>query len=188
MGRSAGRSPEQTRRKLLDAAAAVVRTKGIAATLDDIAKSAGVSKGGLIYHFASKDELILALADDVAESFRTAVMQAMDESEPATGRLTRAYVRASFDVSRDQGTTRDDMRLAVQLSCSPEVEEHTRHDSERWEAELWADGLDEDVLTLVIAAADGVSVAPLWGGQTDRAHYQRLMNQLIAMTTIKNGE
>lgn len=187
MGRSAGRSPEQTRRNLLDAAATVVRTKGIVATLDDIAKEAGVSKGGLIYHFASKDELILALADDVAESFRAAVAQAVDESEPTTGRLTRAYIRASFDVSRDLGSTRDDMRLAAQLSCSPEVEEHTRRDAERWETELSADGLDEDVLTLVIAAADGVSVAPLWGGQTDRAHYRRLMDRLIAMTTNENG-
>ena len=41
-----------TRKRLLDAAAAVVRRDGAGAlTLDAVAAEAGVSKGGLLYHF-----------------------------------------------------------------------------------------------------------------------------------------
>ena len=41
-----------TRRRLLDAATAVVRRDGARAlTLDAVAAEAGVSKGGLLYHF-----------------------------------------------------------------------------------------------------------------------------------------
>lgn len=181
MGRTAGRTPEQTRRLLLDAAASVIRTRGIAATLDEIAEAAGVSKGGLIYHFASKDQLILALAADSAEAFRRSVLDEVDTTEPSAGRLTRAYVRCCFDVA-DGPAMREDLRLAVQLMSSPDVNELNRLDSMKWDADLRADGLPDEVLTLVIAAADGVSSAPLWGGQTDTQHYIRLKDQLIAMT------
>lgn len=182
MGRSAGRTPEQTRRLLLDAAATVIRTKGITATLDDFAEAAGLSKGGLIYHFASKDDLIVALAADLAESFRSAVVAAIDDSEPQVGRLTRAYIRTCFDETLDQPENRDHLKLAVQLMNSPEVNALNRADAEKWDVDLRADGLPDDVLTLVVAAADGVSSAPLWGGMTNTVHYARLRDQLIAWT------
>ncbi|MEV4728318.1 TetR/AcrR family transcriptional regulator, partial [Micromonospora humida] len=95
MGRTAGRSPQDTRRALLDAAADAVRARGIHASLDDIARFAGVSKGGLIYHFASKDDLILELARDQLASFQAGIDAALDPTDTAPGRLTRAYLRAS---------------------------------------------------------------------------------------------
>lgn len=62
MGRTTGRSPEDTRRLVLDAAASAIRTHGIGATLDLVAREAGISKGGLVYHFPSKTALLVALA------------------------------------------------------------------------------------------------------------------------------
>ena len=48
--------------RLLDAASAVIRRDGAQAlTLDAVAAEAGVSKGGLLYHFKSKRELLDAL-------------------------------------------------------------------------------------------------------------------------------
>ncbi|WP_293782960.1 TetR/AcrR family transcriptional regulator [uncultured Aeromicrobium sp.] len=48
-----------TRERLLDAFETLLVTEGSrAATLDAVAAAAGVSKGGLLYHFHSKDELI----------------------------------------------------------------------------------------------------------------------------------
>src|SRR4051794_5367182 len=55
-----------TRRDLLDAARRVFGSRGYgAATLDEIAEAAGVTRGALYYHFAGgKEDLFLALLDE----------------------------------------------------------------------------------------------------------------------------
>ena len=53
-----------TRDRLLDAAVALVRQKGFAATsIDDLCRAAGVTKGAFFHHFASKEALGIAVAD-----------------------------------------------------------------------------------------------------------------------------
>lgn len=53
-----------TREKLLDTYETILIADGErAATLDAIAAGAGVSKGGLLYHFPSKDALVVGLLD-----------------------------------------------------------------------------------------------------------------------------
>lgn len=53
----------QTRPSLLEAAFAVIRAKGYAATtVDEICAEAGVSKGAFFHHFDSKEELAVAAA------------------------------------------------------------------------------------------------------------------------------
>ncbi|HET6707494.1 TetR family transcriptional regulator [Amycolatopsis sp.] len=182
MPRKAGRSPEETRRALLDAAAAVIRTRGVSASLDDIARAAGVSKGGLLYHFPAKDALVRTLTQDLLDEFRTAVQAAVDPADTAPGRLTRAYVRASLDTSYDEAAVRETFALIAQLISIPEIAELARADAEKWERDLHDDGLPDDVLTLVVAAADGACTAPLWGAGIDVAATRKLEQQLLALT------
>ena len=182
MPRKAGRNPEETRRALLDAAATVIRTRGVSASLDDIARAAGVSKGGLLYHFPAKDALVRTLTQDLLDEFRPAVQAAVDPADTAPGRLTRAYVRASLDTSYDEVAVRETIALIAQLISIPEIAELARADAERWERDLHADGLPADVVTLVVAAADGASTAPLWGAGIDVAAARKLEQQLLALT------
>ena len=54
--------------KILQAALAVIRTKGYAATsVDDLCAAAGVTKGAFFHHFKSKEELAVAAADHWSE-------------------------------------------------------------------------------------------------------------------------
>lgn len=56
---------EATRARLLDAAAKVFSERGYqAATMDGIGSEAGLSKGGLYWIFASKEELFFALIEE----------------------------------------------------------------------------------------------------------------------------
>lgn len=184
MGRTSGRTADDTRRLVIDAASSVITQHGLSATLDDIARAAGVSKGGLIYHFGSKDALVEAVCADLIDGFRSAVEAAVEPTETKPGRLTRGYIRASLDSTIDAGVIRDYIALTAQLLTSPQAAELIRNDSKRWAEELAADGLPPDVLTLVVAAADGASLAPMWGGLAGTQHYDDLRDRLITLTLV----
>ncbi|MGP9536619.1 TetR/AcrR family transcriptional regulator [Brachybacterium sp. AOP43-C2-M15] len=183
MARTAGRSSADTRRLILDTAARVVGRSGTAVPVSEIAAAAGISKGGLLYHFPTKESLLYALGEDLMSQFREQVrLRAEEEGEPARGRLTRAYIRVSFADAADFTRQRDAISLAAHLMFEPELEKLAQQDAQQWREELLEDGLDPAVVRLVIAAADGSGSAPLWGAILDGADRDLLEEQLIALT------
>lgn len=59
---SVGRRSEETSERILDAAGRCISRFGFDGTsMDDIAREAGVSKGLIVYHFESKEQLLLAV-------------------------------------------------------------------------------------------------------------------------------
>jgi TetR/AcrR family fatty acid metabolism transcriptional regulator len=70
------------RQRLLDAALAVFTEKGYSDTaVDHVAKASDTSKGGLYFHFPSKQALFLTLLDEASDSLLRRVKSAM-ASEP----------------------------------------------------------------------------------------------------------
>ena len=62
-----------SREAILDAAEALVREQGVnRMTLDAVAARAGLSKGGLLYNFPSKDALLLGLIERFTERMEMA--------------------------------------------------------------------------------------------------------------------
>lgn len=54
--------PDARKRQILEAATAVFARRGFdGASMDDIVRESGISKGGLYWHFKSKDEIIAAI-------------------------------------------------------------------------------------------------------------------------------
>lgn len=88
-----GRKPTITRDRLLDVAEEIVRTGGGAAlTIGALAQAAGISKGGVQYSFASKDDLVRALVERWTSQF-DAVMGAEENVDPVV--FVRRYIAAT---------------------------------------------------------------------------------------------
>jgi AcrR family transcriptional regulator len=92
-----GRRVLSNREKILDAAVLVAIRDGILAmTLDAVAQEAKVSKGGLIYHFRNKDDLITALLERFRAKVQTALEARMATDDNPQGRWFRALVATVF--------------------------------------------------------------------------------------------
>jgi len=94
------KQPQLVRSQLLEAAAHVTIERGLGGlTLDLVAQRAGVSKGGLIHHFASKQALIEGLFNELLCAFEGAIDACMAKDPEPRGRFFRAYVVATLEPS-----------------------------------------------------------------------------------------
>lgn len=126
MSGSIAAGKEATRERILEAAATVFAASGYSvATMDEIARVSGLSKGSLYFHFTSKEELFLALMDHLAERIWSAVTPAMASVRGAPARIAAA-LRAVLSVFESapgltrvtivQGPTAGEAALARQAS------------------------------------------------------------------------
>ncbi|WGD48874.1 TetR family transcriptional regulator [Bradyrhizobium sp. CB1650] len=91
------KQPEQVRRALLDCAATIAMDHGVSGvTVQAVAAAAGVTKGGLFHHFASKQALIEGLFADLLARVDAEIDAAMAADPKRLGSFTRAYVNAVF--------------------------------------------------------------------------------------------
>lgn len=81
------------RERVLEAAERVITDVGAARlTLDAVAQAAGVSKGGLLYHFPSKESLLGALAQRYVDSMDHCIGAAKDELKEGSSRDLKACI------------------------------------------------------------------------------------------------
>lgn len=149
---------------MLRAAASVVAERGYAAlTLDAVGAAAGVSKGGVLYHFATKEALVAALVEQLSTGF-DADQGAMYEADPISpGAWTRAYVRASVGSPQEESEQIAAVALLAAVGYNPALLEPIQDDYRRWVQRLNDDelpGVDAQVVRL---AADGLWAAELFG-------------------------
>lgn len=90
------KQPELVKSRLMQAAAEVAAERGLPGlTLDLVAARAGVSKGGLIHHYANRQALVTALFYSLLAAFQRGIEANIADDECPRGRFTRAYVKAS---------------------------------------------------------------------------------------------
>ena len=69
-------------------------------SLDDIAAALGISRQNMLYYFANKEALYLAVLDDVLESWIGSMDLLTRKNDPETA--IRAYIRAKLQFSRER--------------------------------------------------------------------------------------
>jgi len=151
-----------TRNVILDAAETVVATMGVAnLTFEEVAREAGVSKGGVLYHFPSKEALTEAMIERFIDRFDTAVAKAAESDSEFVGRNIRAYVRATVGEPPLTGELFDRANGAITAALAnfPERLEPVRQQSARSQQMIEDDTLDPIFATIVRLAIDGMWLA-----------------------------
>ena len=151
------------REPLLRAAAKVVAERGYSAlTLDAVGAATGVSKGGVLYHFPTKEALVAALLEELTTGFdadQTAA-HAADPIDP--GAWTRAYLTASIGPPQDESTQAAAVALLAAVGYDPTLLEPLQARYSDWVKRLDDDGLPGVDAHVVRLAADGLWAADLF--------------------------
>ena len=142
--------PARTRDRLLDAASTVVQRDGAQAlTLDAVAAEADVSKGGLLYHFKSKRELV----EGMVERWLAEFQREMEEADPV---FVRGYVKASVPAGNELG-------MLAALVADPSLLVAVRRQYGIWQDRVEREARNPVDATVARLAADGLWLAELLG-------------------------
>jgi AcrR family transcriptional regulator len=171
------------RTRILDAAEAIVQARGVAGlTLEAAARDAGVSKGGLLYHFASKEALLGAMQARLA-AFMEKEFEACVAAQPdGPGRAARASLEWGFGEGEHACNERHDRAAAVFLAAfhhDPALLDPVRALMARIQADLAADGLPPGHAQAICAAGDGMFMARIFRLYTPTAAERTAMRQAL---------
>ena len=156
---------QTTRQQIIHAAFALIRREGVARlTIEAVAQEAGLSKGGVLYHFRSKESLIQAMVASLVERFdadiETARRQEPADERDAPGGWLRAYIRSSAGPAEDD---EDTVALLAAVSTDPRLLAPLQEQYARWQEQAESDGVDPALATVIRLALDGLWMADLFG-------------------------
>lgn len=173
---------------ILDAAESVVRESGaVHMTLDAVAERAKVSKGGLLYHFPSKESLLEAM---IARQVGKCESQRAEAEAKAGGDVSvklRAYVESAFQV--EGGMRETCAPLLAAGANNPKLLDPVREHYRKIIKEFQNSDIDFDDAMVVMLASDGLwllemlQIFPLDEAQRARFHAKllALSDQTVAI-------
>lgn len=166
---------EKTRGKLLAAARQVAFEQGaVGLTIEAVAKVAQVSKGAVLYHFASKDQLLTALLEALLDGFDQLVLA---EAEQTGVSWLQAYLRASFPGQR-AGYLQETNTIFGIVSLRPELRDVVHTAFSRWHQRARDDASDPLTAHLIRAAIDGLWYNEMFGVSLEPAELEELLTHL----------
>jgi len=178
------KSRSATREALVRAANQVLIDKGVEAlTLDAVAQQAGVSKGGLLYHFPNKDALMGGMVEQLIQDFEAVLQTEFDQDDaPGTpGQWVRAYIRATLRFSKQS------LALIARLSSitadSPNLLEAAKVYDQQSRQRLETSGIDPTKATIIVLAIDGLWLSEVFQfGTLEEPRLTQVVETLLDMT------
>ena len=170
-----------TRAALLDAVIRVIEQHGPQQlTLDAVAREAGLSKGGLIYHFSSKQALVSGLLERALTDFENRI-ESLHDRQP--GGYVRAFVLAASEATASTTYLRTSAALLVAMTHHPGLLGSYIERSKVWQSRLESDGLYPTWATIARLTVDGLYLASLFGNDvTFEAQRDRVLQRLLNLT------
>ncbi|MBM7599603.1 AcrR family transcriptional regulator [Virgibacillus halotolerans] len=150
-------------------------------TLDAVAKQAGISKGGLLYHFPNKEALLMGLTQYTFEEF-TILTEAHAKEDPVEkGKWSRAYIEAvKWDLENNAALN---VGIMAASTLDPKLSESMSHGYQHIQSKMEKDSIDSETVAIIRLAIDGLYYAELFNiAPLDEKSREKVIQQLINMT------
>ena len=149
----------QLRATVLNAAEVVVARQGFAnLTLDAVAVEAGLSKGGLLHHFPSKDRLVEGLVERTAQCWRRCYAEGYESVPEGPGRMTRGLLNHCLSDAKSwtEQLRQSSAAVFAALAQNPSLIEPMRAAYRDLHEKILNDGLPPGVGESIASAIDGI--------------------------------
>ena len=147
---------------ILDAAEAVVMELGaVHMSLDVVAKRAGVSKGGLMYHCATKKSLLKAMIERLVGQFYVDRAGMLGKVKPGRGRELRAGILTALEPNEKRN--RMGLSILVVAANDPELLKSLKDVHREHLKEMADSGLDFERAAVISLASDGLMLSEMLG-------------------------
>lgn len=157
MPMDAKRGSTDTHRKLLEAAERLVLGEGAGRlTLDAVAREAGVSKGGLLYHFPSKEALVAEMVEHLAIERFERELERRIPPDSCEGSWVQAYVEATFEPEDHDRNLAVQSGLFAAVANDPSLLDPLRERYHALQERAENDGVDPALATIARLASDGL--------------------------------
>ncbi len=179
--------PEKTvKDKLLDAAEKIILKGGLTKlTLAAVARDAGVSKGGLLYHFPEKDALIKGMVERLCLTFDHLLKSEKAEDPNPYGGWTRAYLRTTLQVMYGQNPAFQKLSAATLAAAAhkPKLLVPLHRYAEEWRATIQQEHIDPVIATIIRLSMDGLWLANLFGLPVpEKSELEKILTELEGMS------
>jgi AcrR family transcriptional regulator len=152
-----------TRDKILDAALKLVREQGVGGlTLEKAAKEAGLSKGGVLYHFNSKDDLVRGMVARMVGRWEELHSFHAGKIEGGPERYLKAGIQTMFDPKAPSHDPAGCALLAA-ITLNPALAQPWRDICRKWTEFYQAEYHDPVLAMLLGLAMDGLLLHDLVG-------------------------
>lgn len=173
--------------RILDAAELIVLRDGVARlTLDAVASEVQMSKGGLLYHFKSKEDLIIGMIRRLADQYDEQVLQLESEDPCANGRKLRAMLRVSFPESPSEAACNADRLCAGLLAAvatNRSLLEPIHERGRQLHTYIAKEAKDPVTAMIVHYAADGIWLNELFGSPSLESNLrEKVVKRLVEMS------
>ncbi|MEH1845187.1 MAG: TetR/AcrR family transcriptional regulator [Nostoc sp.] len=177
------KSTSATRNALLEAAARVMVAHGSKAlTLEAVAREAGISKGGLLYHFPNKEALIAGMLQQLIDQKTASLKHELeqDDAPDTPGHWLRAYIRSYENHNTHSGAMQSALLAAV--AENPELLKPWQEKFADWQRQIEASELDPAIATVIRLAINGLTFAYLFGlGVPQESLHKQVIETLLKL-------
>ncbi|EQB36742.1 TetR/AcrR family transcriptional regulator [Virgibacillus salexigens] len=128
-------------------------------TLDAVANHAGISKGGLLYHFPNKDALLKGLSDYIFKQFTILFNQYAAEDPIEKGKWTRALIKVSkWDLDNN---AKLNVGIMATSMLNPDISEGVSKGYQYMQNQVEQDKIDPVDASIIRLAIDGLYYSEL---------------------------
>jgi AcrR family transcriptional regulator len=185
---------EATRERLLDAALKLLSKRGYAGfRLADVSDLSGVSRGGLLHHYPSKEALVADILESIFDRLQQRAIRQISSAGDLKSVLDAVFKSAQEFFFSSEFPIYLDLVLASREGGALLQAARTRtHQQRQWIQEFWAASLNaagvqrpecEIVVALIWSTLRGLAITAV--APVDVADHERIINLLREMLLLK---